>query len=94
MSCSAAAVKPLDHGINGSFFFPYSWPKPKVKKKKEFKKSSNNKKVYGLYYPISPWQTASYLDIFFLKNTSKVKIFDTEPLLFKYSRSNILLTVN
>lgn len=79
----------MDH-----FSFPILDQNQTLKKKKEFTKSNNNKKVYGLYYPISPWQTASYLDIFFLKNTSKVKIFDTEPSLFKYSRSNTLLTAN
>lgn len=70
MSCSAVAVKPLDHGNNESFFFPYSWPKTKVKKKKGIKQQQQ--KVYGYATQLVPdkWHSSQ---TFSLINTSKAK---------------------
>lgn len=47
VSCSAAEVRPLDHVNNGSFSLPYSWPKPKGEKQKEFLKVTAIK-IYSL----------------------------------------------
>lgn len=57
VSCSAAAVKPLDHGNNGPFPpSPIFDQKQQFKKQKEFFLKVTTTKIYDLYYPVSPWQ--------------------------------------